>query len=649
MQTKRIGALYGAGGVLACVFGVIGVAQADEARFMPVPKNIETRNVPAIPQAQASRLARYSETRAAGLYGWQGDHLLISTRCANTTQMHRVARPMGSREQLTFLQEPLAATAIPDGGAGDEIIISWDEGGSEFNQLFLFNLSSGSSRRVSDGKSRYGAIVWAPEGEKFAYVTTERNGRNWDTHIQGLDGHINKVFEAEEGYWYPIGWHPDGDRLLLKHRVSINVSSVYELDLVSRKIRPLVHSEDEDVAVPQAAYDDDGGLYFLSDQGHEYQQLMRMDLASGDVENIIQGVNWDVSRFVLSPDRDRLAFEVNEGGYSRFVILSLPNHKSIRLPELPKGSLSAVKFSANGRQVAFVMTTTTSPSDVYVMDLKKRSVTRWTESEVGGLDYTTFVNAQMIEYPSFDGKSIPAFVYRPTTPGPHSVVVYIHGGPEGQYRPNFSTLMQSYVNEMNVVVIAPNVRGSKGYGKTYLKLDDGFAREDSVKDIGALLDWIDSQISLRSDRVAVMGGSYGGCMVLASMVHFGHRLAAAVESVGISNFVTFLENTQAYRQDIRRVEYGDERQPKMRAHLQAISPLTQVSKMRMPLLISQGANDPRVPASENEQIFDTLEAKGTPVWYVLAHDEGHGMRKKINRDYDRAAKFSFLDAHLNRE
>jgi dipeptidyl aminopeptidase/acylaminoacyl peptidase len=648
MQTKRTRVVYGA------VFGAIlntvgGMAQADEARYMPVPKNIETRNVPTIPLAQANRLARYSETRAAGLYGWQGDRLLVSTRFANTKQMHRVARPMGSREQLTFLQEPLVDVALPNGGAGDEIIISSDVGGSEFNQLFLFNLASGTSRRVSDGKSRYGATVWAPDGEKFAYVTTERNGRNWDTHIQGLDGHINKVFETEDGYWYPIGWHPAGDRLLLKHRVSINVSSIYELDLLSRKVRPLVHSEGEDVAVPHAAYDDDGGLYFLSDQGHDYQQLMHMDLASGDVENITEGVNWNVRSFVLSPERDRLAYELNEGGYSRLVVLNLPSHKPVRMPELPEGMLGAVEFSANGRQVAFAMTTTTSPSDVYVIDLKKRSVKRWTESEVGGLDRSTFVNAEMIEYPSFDGKSIPAFVYRPTTPGPHAVVVYIHGGPEGQYRPNFSILMQSYVNEMNVVVIAPNVRGSRGYGKTYLKLDDGFAREDSVKDIGALLDWIDNQTSLRSDRVAVMGGSYGGYMVLASMVHFGHRLAAAVESVGISNFVTFLENTQAYRQDIRRVEYGDERQPKMRAHLQAISPLNQVDKMQTPLLISQGANDPRVPASESEQIFSALKAKGTPVWYVLAHDEGHGMRKKINRDYDRAAKFSFLDAYLNRE
>ena len=226
------------------------------------------------------------------------------------------------------------------------------------------------------------------------------------------------------------------------------------------------------------------------------------------------------------------------------------------------------------------------------------------------------------------------------------MIVNIHGGPESQSRPSFSSTTQYYVNELGIAVIYPNVRGSRGYGKTYLKLDNGRRREDSVRDIGALLDWIAAAPDLDADRVAVTGGSYGGYMVLASVVHYGDRLRAGIERVGISNFVTFLENTQPYRQDLRRVEYGDERDPDMRAFLTQISPLTRVDKITTPMLISQGQNDPRVPASESEQIVAALKKGDIPVWYALARDEGHGFRKKSNRDYLSAVTAMFVQRHL---
>lgn len=626
---------------------VTGFARADAV--MPIPKNIETRNVPAIPQALAERLARYNESRSAALYGWHDGGVLIGTRFANANQMHHVANPLGMRRQMTFLPEPLADVALPPGTDNPYAVISWDVGGSEFDQLFVFDLRTGDSRLVSDGKSLYGYVMWAPDGQRFVYTTTERNGRNWDTHVQSLDGHIDKVLETEEGFWHPIDWHPSGTRLLMKNRVSVTSSSIHELDLTTRRMRPLIESKNGEVSVPYARYDGNGGVYFTSDEGSEFLRLKRIDLQSGDVETLTEDTDWDVSAFTISDDRKRLAYIVNEGGISRLHVLSLPRHREITLKDVPAGVMSNVVFSPDGSEVAFSVSTATAPSDVYVASLKDRRAVRWTDSEVGGLDTSEFVEPELISFTSFDGLKVPAFYYKPRTPGPHPVVVYIHGGPEAQYRPYFSTLMQSYVNEMNVAVIAPNVRGSHGYGKSYLKLDNGFKREDSVKDIGALLDWIDGRTDLRSDRVAVMGGSYGGYMVLASMVHYGDRLAAAVESVGISSFVTFLENTQPYRQDMRRVEYGDERDPEMRAHLEKISPLNNVEKMRTPVLISQGANDPRVPASESEQIFKALEAQGVPVWYVLAHDEGHGMRKKVNRSYDRAAKFGFLETFLKVE
>ena len=633
--------------VWVLIAGLCSAMTVNAEDYMAIPKNIETFNVPPVPQNTASRLQQYANTRSAGLYGWYENGLLVSTRFGDTTQMHHVQAPLGYRKQLTFLQEPLAGVGMPRSGAKDQVVISWDVGGSEFDQLFLFNLKDGSSRMISDGQSLYGQVLWAPDENRFAYVTTERNGRNWDTHIQHLDGKIDKVLETDDGYWFPIGWSPDGLKLLIRKRVSVNVSSIYELDLATRRLTKLVG--DDESSTPDAAYDGRGGLYFTSDRGSEFLRLHHMELQSGKTRVLTADLDWNVEGFVLSVQRDRLVYSVNEGGVSKLHMLSVPRHRSQRLAQLPQGILGSVVFSPDGNRLALSMTTTTSPSDVFVMDLRARTLTRWTQSEVGGLDTSRFVNAEVMSYVSFDGLEVPAFVFKPSTPGPHPVVIYIHGGPEAQYRPYFSTLVQSYVNEMNVAVIAPNVRGSNGYGKTYLTLDNGFKREDSVKDIGALLDWIDGRAEFRSDRVAVMGGSYGGYMVLASMVHFPDRLAAAVESVGISNFVTFLENTQDYRRDIRRVEYGDERDPDMRRHLQAISPLNHVEKMRTPVLISQGANDPRVPASESEQIRLALEEQGVPVWYILARDEGHGFRKKVNRDYDRAAKFGFLNSYLNAE
>jgi len=265
---------------------------------------------------------------------------------------------------------------------------------------------------------------------------------------------------------------------------------------------------------------------------------------------------------------------------------------------------------------------------------------------VGGLDTSTFRDAELVSFESFDGLEVPAFVFRATGDGPHPVLIYIHGGPESQFRPRFSSNFQFWANELGVTIIAPNVRGSSGYGSTYVGLDNGYNREDSVRDIGALLDWIQTQGDLDEDRVAVYGGSYGGYMVLASLTHYSDRLVGGIDAVGISNFVTFLENTQGYRQDLRRPEYGDERDPDMRAFLESISPLNHASDITVPLFIIQGANDPRVPASEAEQMLAAVRANGQDAWFLMAMDEGHGFRKKSNRDFQYQAIALFLERYL---
>ena len=607
--------------------------------------------VPRIPSELVERLEAYQNTRSALFLGWLEDGILISTRFGNTAQLHRVKEPLGMRGQVTFSEEPVAAAAVsPDPDAGGFLYVK-DVGGSEFYQFFWLDLATRESTLLTDGRSRYSDIAWAASGRRFAYTTTERNGVDWDIHYREVgsdpaDGDVAVALEGRGVGWTAEDWSPDETRMLVRRYVSINESYLHEVDLESGATRRLL----EDVgraSIVAARYEADGErVLFTSDLGGEFVGLHRLDLATGALATLTAGIRWNVEEFAVSRDRRRLAFTVNEAGIGRPHVFELPGLEPLPLPELPDGIVHALAFAPSGDALGFVVNHAAAPGDVYSVDLEARRLTRWTQSELGGLDGDDLVAAELVHYESFDDREIPAFVFRPRGPGPHPVLVSIHGGPEGQFRPAFSYSTQFYVNELGIAVVAPNVRGSSGYGRTWLSLDNGTLREDSVRDIGALLDWIAARPELDAERVAVSGGSYGGYMVLASMVHFGERLTAGVERVGISNFVTFLTNTQDYRRDLRRAEYGDERDPEMRAFLEGISPLNHVDRMTRPILISQGLNDPRVPASESEQIVAALRARDVPVWYVLARDEGHGFRKKFNRDYQLAATALFLTRYL---
>jgi len=613
--------------------------------------NLLLDGVPEIPERITSSLARYNDARSAFFRGWLGDGVLVSTRFGNTYQLHRVDSPGAARRQLTFFDEPVTTAWVPPVAEPAGLVYARDSGGSEFYQLFYLDLASGDSRLLSDGRSRYDDVRWNRSGDRFAYTTTERNGRNWDLHAQDLAGNREVLLESEVGAWAVLDWSPDGERLLVLQYLSVNESNVFELRRADGRLTPLL-DESLSASVTDARYAADGrAVFFSADIGAEFVRLHRLDLDSGRLEVLSADVSWDVEAFELSPDGRFLAMVFNEGGPSRLRVRRLGDDALLALPEVPVGIVDDLAFSVDGSRLAFSLNRATASEDAYSLDLADRRLTRWTRSELGGLDEEQLVAPTFFDYPTFDrvdgaARRIPAQIYTPRGPGPHPVLVNIHGGPESQYRPFFSVLSQYLVRELGVAVIAPNVRGSRGYGKSYLKLDDGRLREDSVKDIGALLDWVDRQGHLDGDRVAVLGGSYGGYMVLASMIRFGDRLAAGVESVGISNFVTFLENTQEYRRDLRRVEYGDERDPAMRAFLERISPLNRADEIRRPMMISQGYNDPRVPASESEQIVAALKAGEVPVWYVLALDEGHGFAKKTNRDFNATATMAFLERYL---
>jgi dipeptidyl aminopeptidase/acylaminoacyl peptidase len=329
--------------------------------------------------------------------------------------------------------------------------------------------------------------------------------------------------------------------------------------------------------------------------------------------------------------------------------VDLKSGKRLRLPVLPTGVISNLRWRENGRDLGFNLSSARSPLDVYSLDVEKRRLDRWTQSETGGTNPSQFVEPELVTFKSFDGLPISAFVYRPDAtkfPGKRPVLINIHGGPEAQSRPGFQARNNFFINELGILLVVPNVRGSSGYGKTFLARDNGFKREDSVKDLGALLDWLERDPGADSSRAAVIGGSYGGYMVLACMTHFDNRLRCGIDIVGISNFLTFLKNTQAYRRDLRRVEYGDERDAKMYEHLARISPTTNVDKIHKPLLVVQGKNDPRVPVTEAEQMVKAIRDNNGTAWYLMAKDEGHGFAKKKNADYLFLSTIHFLQKEL---
>jgi len=621
--------------------------------FAEVPSNLVADGIPPIPDALREDVGRYLEFRAARLTGWHPlrREMLISTRFADTPQLHLVAMPGGARRQMTFRKEPVSGGSFRP-KTGDCIVFSQDTGGGEFYQLYRYDVADGRVTLLTDGKSRNSGPRWARSGRQFAYTSTRRTGK--DTDIYTMDPGDPKsdrlVLPREGGGWSVSDWSEDETRLLLTEYVSANESSVHLLDVATGAVKPLTPQGAEKAVHDGAKFSRDGRSFFVaSDRGAEFAQLVRIDVASSERQALTKDVPWDVEEFALSPDGKTIALLTNEDGAGVLRLIDTASSRELPRPKLPLGAASGLDWHENGKDLGFTLDAARSSRDAFSLDVTMGTVTRWTESETGGLDAGKFAEPELIKFPSFDGKQISAFVYRPDAkkfPGPRPVLVNIHGGPEAQARPDFLGRSNYYLDELGCAVVLPNVRGSAGYGKTYLTLDNGMKREDSVRDIGALLDWIGRQPDLDAARVAVMGGSYGGYMVLSCLTHFSDRLRCGIDVVGISNFVTFLKNTQDYRRDLRRVEYGDERDPAMAEFLARISPLNNVAKITRPLFVVQGKNDPRVPMTEAEQMVKALRDRGGACWYLMATDEGHGFAKKKNADFQFLAQILFLRQYL---
>lgn len=634
----------------------LGVFVATSLFAIEPPENLVADNVPAVPDELVRKAGPYLEARTASFWDWHPERreALIGTRFAETMQAHQVEFPGGARKQLTFLAEPVSyATFRPR--TADYMIFQQDTGGGEFFQFFRMEPSSPAPLLLTDGKSRNQIGPWSKPGNLLAFSSTRRNGR--DTDIYGMDpanpGSARMLLQVNGGGWRPLDWSPDDTQLLIQHYVSINESYLHILDSRSgapRLMTPKLESG-EKVSYGNAKFSKDGkAIYFTTDYKSEFMRLARAEITPaglGQYMALSGDINWDIEEFDLSADGKTIAMVSNEDGLSVLRFVDAKSGKERGRPKLPAGVINGLKWHEKVDEVGFSLSSAQSPSDFYSVNLKGK-VERWTESETGGLDARAFVTPELVKLNS-DGVQISAFVYHPDAqkfPGKRPSLILIHGGPEGQSVASFMGRYNYLINEMGIALVVPNVRGSAGYGKTFLTLDNGVKREDSVKDIGTVLRWIKRNGRLDGDRIAVMGGSYGGYMTLASMVHFSDQLRCGIDIVGISDFITFLQNTQEYRRDLRRAEYGDERVPEIRAYLEKIAPAKNVEKITRPMLIIQGKNDPRVPLSESEQMVSALRNAKVETWYLMAKDEGHGFRKKRNVDYQFYTTLLFLQKHL---
>ena len=635
-------------------FGLPPTLAAQQPSTVAPPASLVAEGIPPISASLVEEVRRYTEYRSADLADWHPlrREMLIVTRFADAPQIHRVERPGGARTQLTFADEPVTYASY-EPRTGEYFLFTRDVGGDEFAQVYRYDLATAEVTQLTRGeRSQNGGIRWSRAGDRIAYGSTRRTGADRDIWVMDpADPATDRLLlRVEGGGWAVTDWSPDDRRLLVVETISINRSFVWLVDAATGEKTELTRRAERDtVAYRDARFSRDGRrVYLTTDLGSEFLRLSSLDLATRRITPLTGDIPHDVTSFEPSPDGRTIAFVVNADGLSRLHLLDTGTGRHRPVRNLPAGLVGGLRWHRAGGVLGFTLSNVRSAGDVYALDAGTGAVTRWTESETGGLDPGGIRDPELIRWTSFDGREITGFHYRPPARfrGKRPVVIDIHGGPEGQARPSFQGRDNYLLAELGLALIYPNVRGSVGYGKSFTKLDNGRRRLDSVRDIGALLDWIARQPGLDASRVMVMGGSYGGYMTLAVATMYPDRIRCALDVVGISSFVTFLENTESYRRDLRRVEYGDERDPEMRAFLERISPVHQAHRITAPLFVAQGANDPRVPRTESEQMVATMRKRGTPVWYLLGKNEGHGFRKKENADYLFYATVGFIREFL---
>jgi dipeptidyl aminopeptidase/acylaminoacyl peptidase len=627
-------------------------ASASAATIKPAD-NLTVEGVPSIPASIAGEVNRYTEFRTAGFRSWHPTkrEMLIGTRFADVPQIHRVATPMGARTQLTFFPDRVGGGEYRP-STGEYFVFSKDEGGNEFFQYYRDDVATGDITLLTDGKSRNTGWVFSTAGDRAVFGSTKRNGDDVDIYIIDPKNpqSAKLLLENKGGGWSALDWSEDDKWVAVSEGISAAESYIWLVDTATGKKELLTPKGEEKVDYSGAEFGKDGkGVYTTTDKDSEFHRLAYIDIATKKHTYLSTAIKWDVQSFDLSKDGKTIAFVTNENGIGKLHLLDTATGKEKPAPKLPPGSVDSANWHDNNIDLEFNLDSAQSPSDVYSINTRTGKVDRWTQSETGGVVTTDLQEPELIKWKSFDGLEISGFLYKPPAakfPGKRPVIVNIHGGPEGQSQPGFLGRNNYYLKELGVAIVFPNVRGSTGYGKTFLAMDNGFNREKSYKDIDTLLDYIKTRPDLDGEKIMVTGGSYGGFMTLQVATNYSDKICCALDVVGISNLVTFLQNTSGYRRDLRRVEYGDERDPKMREFMEKIAALNNADKIKKPLFVVQGKNDPRVPYTEAMQIVQKARNNGVPVWFLMAADEGHGFAKKKNQDFQFYATVMFIKEFL---
>jgi dipeptidyl aminopeptidase/acylaminoacyl peptidase len=625
-----------------------------QENFIAPTDNFVVDGIPNLPAQLADQVSRYTEFRVAGFSSWHPikREMLIVTRFGDTLQAHLVNMPGGARKQLTFFKDSVSGVSH-EPTKGNYFVFAKDSGGNENYQKYRYDFATGDITMFTDGKSRNTGGIWSNKGDQYVYSSNSRNGRDMDLWVVNpTDPKSNRLLaELQGGGWSALDFSFDDKQLLVSEYISANESYLWIFNLTNGDRRLITQKGGAKVAYGNAKFDKDGeGVYTTSDWDSEFKRLAYIDIQPTRTLQVFltSHIKWDVGGFELSWDGKAIAFYVNEGGFGVMHLLDIKSGKSRPMANLPRGWVAPAQWHKNNRDLGFAYISARSPQDCYSLDVKTGKVERWTASETGGLSVQTFSEPELVGWKSFDDRMISGFLYKPPAKfnGKRPVIVDIHGGPEGQSTAQFIGDNNYFINELGVAVIRPNIRGSTGYGKTFLALDNGLLREGSYKDIAALFDWIKARPDLDGDRIMVTGGSYGGHMTLVVATYYPDKIRCALDVVGMSHLGTFLKNTSGYRQDLRRVEYGDERDPAMQEFFDRTAPLNNAAKITKPLFVVQGGNDPRVPLSESEQIIKTVKGNGTPLWYLMAKDEGHGFAKKKNREFLLYSKVLFVQEYL---
>lgn len=636
----------------AAASALAACAHRSEAPVFVPNANLVVQGIPPIPQSLVDRVGQYTDFAGHVFVDWHPTRreMLVAHRLpgASVPQLHRLAGPMAPLETLTFDNEPVVFARY-EPQAARYLVFARARGGNEAAQLYRLDPGQREGVLLTQPDERHAFVDWLPGGGRLLHTSqpldrTAQGGRRAEvtTTLWELDPlapeQRRRIAELPGGGWFGGTVSPDGRTLATVRYLSAAESEIWLVSLADGTRRRLLPAEGgaKGTHFPGSWRADGSGLFFTSDRDGEFTGLNLLHLASGQITRLLAAVPWDIGSVEASRDGRHLVAQVNVDGRDELRLLDARTLAERPVPPLPPGSIGIAVFHRARSELALSTNGARGPSQLHTLDLATGMVETWTRPRAHpALDLAGFSEQQVIRWPSFDGRTISGLITRPPArfTGRRPVLIDIHGGPEGQAKVGFAGRDGFFVQELGVALIKPNVRGSSGFGKTFLSLDNGFKREDSVKDIGALLDWIARQPDLDLTRVMVTGGSYGGYMSLAVSVHYADRIAGAVDDVGISHFVTFLENTESYRRDLRRVEYGDERDPAMREFLNRISPLTNAQRITKPLFVVQGRNDPRVPYTEAEQIVARARANGTPVWYLRAENEGHGFARKENADF----------------